>query len=34
VALTAGYAENRNISGVTAATADSDSVFVRLVGAF
>ena len=34
VALTAGYAENRNISGSTAATADSDSVFVRLVGAF
>lgn len=34
VALTAGYAENRNISGITAATADSDSVFVRLIGAF
>jgi len=34
VALTAGYAENRNIGGTTAASSDSDSVFVRLVGAF
>jgi len=34
VALLAGVSQNRNISGVSAATADADTLFVRLVGAF
>jgi hypothetical protein len=34
VALLAGVSQNRNISGSSAATADADTLFVRLVGAF